>query len=151
MNYQITCVCGNRFFITEGQLTGHVTCPSCGRALIPVVTPNPAATPKPTQPSAGTASPTPTQEQPAESAVATSAEATKRCPFCGEVILAIAKKCKHCGEFLDRPPPQPHSGAATDYPHPVVTPSHPTAPSAGAVEPPIFALSVSQWDNFWKF
>ena len=29
------------------------------------------------------------------------ADETKVCPYCGEEILAIAKKCKHCGEFLD--------------------------------------------------
>ena len=29
---------------------------------------------------------------------------TKNCPYCGEEILAIAKKCKHCGEWLDQQP-----------------------------------------------
>lgn len=38
-------------------------------------------------------------------------KATKKCPCCGEEILEVAKKCKHCGEWLE-----PHDGpAASGY------------------------------------
>ena len=29
-------------------------------------------------------------------------EETKLCPFCGEVILSVAKKCLHCGKWLEK-------------------------------------------------
>jgi hypothetical protein len=32
------------------------------------------------------------------------AELKKQCPFCGEEILSTAKKCKHCGEWLEGKP-----------------------------------------------
>lgn len=42
---------------------------------------------------------------------------TKACPLCGEEILRVATKCKHCGSFLNAggpakstPPPQQSSG-----------------------------------------
>jgi len=30
-----------------------------------------------------------------------STDGTKACPYCGETIQSIARKCKHCGEYLD--------------------------------------------------
>lgn len=32
----------------------------------------------------------------------TTNESVIRCPYCAEVIAAAAKKCKHCGEYLDQ-------------------------------------------------
>ena len=34
-------------------------------------------------------------------------EETKNCPYCGEEILAGAKKCKYCGEWLEEHMPVP--------------------------------------------
>ncbi len=31
-------------------------------------------------------------------------ETTRTCPFCAEDIKQAAIKCRHCGEFLDKPP-----------------------------------------------
>lgn len=59
--------------------------------------------------------------------------ATKRCPYCGEEILAVAKKCKHCGEWLDENTqvsmPQPTAvPAPVCEPAPAPTPEPEKAP-----------------------
>jgi len=170
MDYQITCVCGQRFLVPEDKIRGPVTCPACRQKLSPVVETSPPANAAMRLPAAtgGEEAGAAAEASPPAAAsgatagsgesVMAEAEPTKRCPYCGEVILAIARKCKHCGEFLDRAPP-PAMGAdmsAAATPSALAgaaTPGVGAAPGGGGGTdvPPEFSLTVSQWDNFWKF
>lgn len=47
-------------------------------------------------------------------------EATKRCPYCHEEILEAARKCKHCGEWLEDPPETASTGTLSSNPETLV-------------------------------
>jgi membrane protein YdbS with pleckstrin-like domain len=160
MDYQITCVCGHTFLVSDRQIeAGPVTCPVCKQKLTPVVEKPAEGGHAPTTHAPGVALPAgPSTAEEGKTgegtgeAVPRAADATKRCPFCGEVILAIARKCKHCGEFLDRTPPggfPPPTQSGANAPGSTAT--APAGGVAGADVPPVYTLSVSQWDNFWKY
>jgi membrane protein YdbS with pleckstrin-like domain len=131
MHYQVTCVCGHAFFLSEERLNKNVPCPKCNRPLIAVVSEEAAE-----KATAGAV------EGKVETGKEGLKEATKRCGFCGEVILAVARKCRYCGEFLDRSAPQAGGGEAG------VAKAEQAKKDLEAT--PVFVLSVSQWDNFHK-
>jgi hypothetical protein len=85
----ISCpACANTGKVPTDFAGKTVRCPKC-RGKIQVPMPDGASTvpAQSSKPGIGNA--------PAKSAVET------RCPFCNELIQAAAKKCKHCGEWLD--------------------------------------------------
>ena len=82
-------------------------CPHCHQ-LMPA---KPDAA-KPAPPAQAKPAAAPTQPEPRHSPISGSRSASEsparpaadpvmRCPFCREVILLAARKCKHCGEYLD--------------------------------------------------
>ena len=62
------------------------------------------------------------QSAPEQNLIAENTKPTKPCPYCGENILAIANKCKHCGEFLTKGPRRPMR--ASTKPRIVVAPEN---------------------------
>src|ERR1051325_9017818 len=75
--------CGKRVRVDARHAGKIAQCPGCGTDFtIPVeVTPDERCEPEPV--------------------VISDDSITRECDFCGETILAKAKKCKHCGELLD--------------------------------------------------
>ena len=79
-DFRFSCPLCNKPLKAPSSVVGQsITCPSC-HGDFTVTNDTSRETPPPTPP-----------ETPQ----------TKACPFCGEQILVQAKKCKHCGEFLD--------------------------------------------------
>lgn len=75
--------CSQSLEAPEEILGQTVPCPSCHREI---------ELPRPMPPLV----------VPVAAPLAAPAPKTKDCPFCSERILATAKKCKHCGEFLEK-------------------------------------------------
>jgi LSD1 subclass zinc finger protein len=73
-------------------------CPKCpGQVQVPAVWP-PSPPPLPT---AAAMPPTLPSHAPLIPTPQTAVPEFKGCPFCGEQVLQVAKKCKHCGETID--------------------------------------------------
>ncbi len=82
--------CSQTLEVPDELLGQTVECPSCnGSFQLPA--PQPAAAPPPRKKPIARTPP----------AASSGAGKTMPCPMCGEDILAVAKKCKHCGSMLD--------------------------------------------------
>ena len=94
---KVTCQnCKAAFYINDDDLPLETTldkCKSCN-AVITIIGKNDSGA---TDESRSLIS----VKQPVVNLMPVEQEKTKRCDFCGEEILAVAKKCKHCGEILD--------------------------------------------------
>jgi hypothetical protein len=107
MPYVLKCpVCGKPFEVAQRAVGSKVACPHC-KAVVDLATPAPNAVPAPALTVITT--PKATHTDVVEVIDADIMEVRplqpistmQRCPFCAELVLAGAKKCKHCGEIID--------------------------------------------------
>ena len=96
----ITCpTCSQQLEVPEEFLGQVVECPACDQSIqLPITQPTPAAQ-APSKKKIIFRNPS---KRAARSSGTTSSQhaKTKACPFCGDRILAVAVKCKHCGSHL---------------------------------------------------
>jgi len=119
--------CNRKLRIPDELLGRKVKCPTCSTTFDAVASPAAGAPPVPSTPSAPPASFAPAPPPIAKPQAAPMAPAPppqdapplahKRCPYCGQNVVADAERCQHCGEALageDRPWEQHGAGVRRD-------------------------------------
>ncbi len=102
MTLTIACpTCGAKLHAPNKAAGRILKCPKCGTLNeVTAITTQPAKPPIETVEPIRMSPPAPPLGNVVQADMS-HAELTKACPFCGETVLAIAKKCKHCHETID--------------------------------------------------
>ncbi len=112
MSIEFHCDCGQKIAVPDQMAGKKGKCPGCGNVLDvpqPHAEPIPVATAAPDDPEPDFGPIPPpvsgaSEEGDVDQIVPTGETAAeyKDCPYCGEKIKGAAKKCRFCGEFLNR-------------------------------------------------